>query len=233
MRRLTRALEEVPLFGPANNGRFLRDLVNHPRFIAATMTTTLLDEWLEAGEPLLTRPSPPDVAWRIAAALRAGADHGRPASVARFDLTLQCGGEKRTLRAPPEGVRIESHEGQALRCTVDGVMRRLQAMHMPDGTVLLALQGAIHRFTEASPYPTPETATDPRRARAPVAGVVAHVSVTVGQAVAAGQQLVCVEAMKMEMWLTATVAGTVKAVHAQPKASVAAGAVLVELELTP
>jgi geranyl-CoA carboxylase alpha subunit len=37
--------------------------------------------------------------------------------------------------------------------------------------------------------------------------------------------------MKMEMWLTAAAAGTVKAVHAAPKASVAAGAVLVELEI--
>ncbi len=43
VRRLTRALEQAPLFGPANNSRFLRDLVNHPRFTAARMTTTLLD----------------------------------------------------------------------------------------------------------------------------------------------------------------------------------------------
>ncbi|MBL8344985.1 MAG: carbamoyl-phosphate synthase subunit L [Rubrivivax sp.] len=244
IRRLTRALEEVPLFGPTNNGRFLRDLVNHPRFAAATMTTTLLDEWQDAGEPLLARPAPPDDAWRVAAALWAGATNGRPASVARFDLTLQCQGEKRTLRAPPEGVQIESQEGwpgesragHALRCTVDGVRRRLQAVlgeGAESGTLQLAIDGAVHRFSEASPYPANDVTTDPRRARAPVAGVVAHVSVAVGQTVAAGQQLVCVEAMKMEMWLTATAAGTVKAVHTQPKASVAAGAVLVELEIAP
>ncbi len=245
VRRLTRALEEVPLFGPVNNGRFLRDLVNHPRFAAATMTTTLLDEWKDAGEPLLARPAPPDEAWRIAAALWAGASNGatniptngttnvRPASVARFDLSLQCGGEKRTLRAPPEGVQIDAHEGSTLRCTVDGVRRRLHAVRGDDGSLQLAIEGAIHRFAEVSPYPATDAATDPRRARAPVAGVVAHVSVAVGQAVAAGQQLVCVEAMKMEMWLTAAAAGTVKAVHTQPKASVAAGAVLVELEIAP
>jgi geranyl-CoA carboxylase alpha subunit len=49
--------------------------------------------------------------------------------------------------------------------------------------------------------------------------------------VAAGQPLLCVEAMKMEMWLHATAAGTVKAVHVNLKDSVAQGAVLVELEL--
>ena len=240
IRRLTRALEEAPLFGPRNNGRFLRDLVNHPRFTAATMTTSLLDEWQQGGEPLLTRPAPPEHAWRVAAALRAGqlggaggsgGAGGRPASVAQFDLTLQCGDERRTLRSPPVGISIDAHEGATLRCTVDGVRRRLHALATPDGALQLALEGAVHHFSEPSPFPTTDSAADPRRARAPVAGVVAHVNVVVGDVVAAGQQLVCVEAMKMEMWLTAAAAGKVTAVHALPKASVAAGAVLVELEI--
>ena len=66
-----------------------------------------------------------------------------------------------------------------------------------------------------------------------MAGVVAQVSVQVGDPVIAGQQLLCVEAMKMEMWLHAGAAGTVRVVHAKPKDAVAAGAVLVELELPP
>jgi biotin carboxyl carrier protein len=111
------------------------------------------------------------------------------------------------------------------------VRRRLPAHLGADGTVQLALEGAVFRFREASPYPVRDTAQDPRRARAPVAGVVSHVSVAVGQAVQAGQPLVCVEAMKMEMWLNAAAAGKVVAVHAVAKASVAAGAVLVELEI--
>ena len=239
MRRLTRALEEVPLFGPANNGRFLRDLVNHPRFTAATMTTALLDEWQAAGEPLLTRPAPPPEAWRIAAALLAGRTAGRPPSVASFDIILVSGNERRTLRAPPDGVLIDEHEADTLHCTVDGVRRRLQAVvdvGAIDGAacaVQLAVDGAIHRFTGASPYPANETTADPRRARAPVAGIVAQVSVAVGESVAAGQPLLCVEAMKMEMWLTAAAAGIVKAVHTRAKASVAAGALLVELEIAP
>jgi geranyl-CoA carboxylase alpha subunit len=66
-----------------------------------------------------------------------------------------------------------------------------------------------------------------------VAGVVAQVAVAVGDRVAAGQPLVCVEAMKMEMWLHAAAAGTVRAVHVKLKDSVASGAVLVELEVSP
>jgi geranyl-CoA carboxylase alpha subunit len=56
--------------------------------------------------------------------------------------------------------------------------------------------------------------------------------VAVGDTVGAGQPLLCVEAMKMEMWLNATAAGTVRAVHAQLKDSVASGAVLVEIDVT-
>jgi biotin carboxyl carrier protein len=64
-----------------------------------------------------------------------------------------------------------------------------------------------------------------------VAGVVAQVAVQPGTTVASGQPLVCVEAMKMEMWLHAGAAGTVKAVHVKAKDTVAAGAVLVELDI--
>jgi geranyl-CoA carboxylase alpha subunit len=234
VRRLVRALERAPLVGPANNGRFLRDLLRHERFAAATMTTALLDDWAASGsEPLLQRPSPPDEAWRIAAALRAAAGPAagsRPASVAAFDLTLVCAGERRTLRAPPEGVHVLDWHDGTLRCEADGVQRRLTAVQ--DGATLhLALDGAVFRFSEPSPYPRVDAAADPRRARAPVAGVVARVAVAVGDAVAAGQPLVCVEAMKMEMWLHAAAAGTVSAVHAVERASVTAGALLVELEI--
>jgi biotin carboxyl carrier protein len=86
-------------------------------------------------------------------------------------------------------------------------------------------------FVEPSPFPQPDATAAARVARAPVAGVVAQVSVAPGQRVAAGQPLVCVEAMKMEMWLNAAAAGVVSAVHVAPRDTVASGAVLVELEL--
>ena len=61
-------------------------------------------------------------------------------------------------------------------------------------------------------------------------GVVAQVMVAAGDRVAVGQPLVCVEAMKMEMWLNAATAGTVRVVHVKAKDSVASGTLLVELE---
>jgi geranyl-CoA carboxylase alpha subunit len=231
VRRLTRALDDVPLLGLRNNGRFLRDLLQHPQFTASTMTTTRLDEWAAGGEPLLQRPAPPDAAWTLAAALLAPATAARPASVAQQDLTLQCDAHKRTLRAPPDGVQLLSEHGGQVRCVVDGIVRRAHVAR--DGALLhLALDGGSFTFSEASPYPARDSGADPRRARAPVAGVVAQVLVAPGDVVEAGQPLVCVEAMKMEMWLHAGAAGTVRAVHTAAKAPVAAGAVLVELELS-
>jgi geranyl-CoA carboxylase alpha subunit len=230
VRRLTRALDEVPLLGPRSNGRFLRDLLNHPQFSAAQLTTTRLDEWALAGKPLLQRPQPPDDAWRLAAALLAGPAGARPDSVARFDIHLQCQGERRTQRVPDAAVQVLAWHGARATALIDGVRRRLIAQR--DGTQLhLSIEGAVFSFEEPSPLPANDSTADPRRARAPVAGVVAQISVSPGDTVAAGQPLLCVEAMKMEMWLTAAAAGTVKAVNVKMRDPVAAGAVLVELEM--
>ena len=65
---------------------------------------------------------------------------------------------------------------------------------------------------------------------APMPGTVIRVLVAPGEQVRARDPLVIVEAMKMEMPLTAPRAGRVRAVHAAEGDAVARGAVLVELE---
>ena len=113
---------------------------------------------------------------------------------------------------------------------IDGVSR--QRLVLDDGQrVHLAREAAVHVFEELSPFPQPDAAAAARVARAPVAGVVAQVAVEVGQRVTAGQPLVCVEAMKMEMWLNAAADGVVSAVRVVLRDTVASGAVLVELDL--
>ncbi len=250
VRRLTRALEDVPLLGLRNNGRFLRDLINHPQFTAAQLSTTRLDEWAaasaDAAQPLMQRPQPDAETWALAAALLSQPGGTgpispkiaqpinqaitRPASVAHHDLTLVCDGQSRTLRAPPDGLTVLSRDGAAVRFLSGGVQQRAIAVQ-DGGTLHLSRQGTSFSFSEPLPYPANNRAADPGRARAPVAGVVAQVAVAVGDAVSAGQALVCVEAMKMEMWLNAAAAGTVRAVHVQLKDNVASGAVLVEIDV--
>ena len=128
--------------------------------------------------------------------------------------------------------------GGVLRVAIDGVQRRLLAVWLPSASgapqaeaLHLVVHGHTHVFELASPWPDARATQDPRRALAPVAGTVTQVLVQPGQAVAADQPLVAIEAMKMEMWLTAQAAGTVQAVHAQVGQQVQARALLVELEL--
>jgi acetyl-CoA/propionyl-CoA carboxylase biotin carboxyl carrier protein len=67
--------------------------------------------------------------------------------------------------------------------------------------------------------------------RSPMPGVVRVVRVNQGDAVTAGQELVAVEAMKMEYSVTAGVGGTVKAVRVHEGQRVALDEVLAEIDL--
>ena len=246
IRRLRAALANTPLLGLKNNGRFLSDLVDHPAFRDAQMTTTLIDQWLESGEPLLQAPVPSAEAWTIAAVALAQ-QHGsswRPDSVAAYGFNLQCAEVVHAVRVKPgrdgkvqvtmNGTTVQASvvhwDDGLLRLEVNGVQQTAIAV-IHHGQLHLAHAGHTHVFTEVSPFPNADALIDASRARSPVAGKVTQVRVVVGDSVQPGQQLVCVEAMKMEMWLCAEGTGTVKAVHAKTGEQVESAAVLVELDL--
>ena len=69
-----------------------------------------------------------------------------------------------------------------------------------------------------------------REVRAPMPGLVLRVAVEAGQAVAEGDGLLVLEAMKMENELRATAPGTVKALHVAPGEAVSKNALLIEFE---
>jgi geranyl-CoA carboxylase alpha subunit len=247
LRRLAAALEDTPLLGLRNNGRYLRDLARHPEFVAGAVTTKRLDDWAAQRAPINVAPEPGDEDWAIAAVLRmqppADAPTSGPvaASVASRRIALACAGVTRALAVEGARVRVgdriievtlEAPDADGWRAVaVDGVRRR--RLVIDDGQrVHVVREAAVHVFEEPSPFPQPDaTAAAARVARAPVAGVVAQVAVEVGQRVVAGQPLVCVEAMKMEMWLNASADGVVSAVRVKGRDTVASGAVLVELDL--
>ena len=250
LRRLGAALEDSPLIGLRNNGRYLRDLARHPEFVAGAVTTRRLDDWAAESAAINVEPVPKDEDWAIAAALRARPDDDAPtsgpvaASIASRRIALACAGVTRALAVERAGrvtrvrvgervidVALHGVDADGWRAVeIDGV--RAQRLVVGDAErVHVARDAAVHVFAEPSPFPQPDASALARVARAPVAGVVAQVAVAVGQRVAAGQPLVCVEAMKMEMWLNAAAAGVVSAVHAAQRDTVASGTVLVELEL--
>ena len=245
IRRLMAALEDAPLLGLANNGRFLRDLLDHERFRTATMHTALLDEWAVGDESILKRPQPTDADWQLAATLFASQPGWRAESVASFDLTLCCGDETRKTRvmppAKPEAVSLAdgadataidwqiAADGR-LRYTQDGITRHA-IIHRDGDTLHLARDACVFVFREASPFPVNESRHDPLTARAAVAGTVTRLEVSAGDTVIAGQTLAVIEAMKMEMRVTANAAGTVSAVRVLLGQQVEAGAILVELSI--
>ena len=246
IRRLVAVLDDAPLVGVRTNARLLREVLGHARFRQAQWHTTLLDNWSAQGEPSLRHPPPDDASWCIAAAvLASGGDRlvARPAGLAAWELTLEHDGERRTLRVHPHGrqvaveangratiVEMYAHEGHRLRHAIDGVQR--ERVCVRDGnTLYLACEAAVLQFHEASPWPAGEDRDDPRFARAPVAGTISAIDVAPGDTVAAGQPLVCVEAMKMQLWLNAGLGGRIVAVHARLRDAVEAGAVLVELQI--
>ena len=246
LRRLAAALEDTPLLGLRNNGRYLRDLARHPEFVAGAVTTRRLDDWAAQHAPINIAPEPDDEDWAVAAALRmqppANAPTSGPvaASVASRRIALACAGVTRALAVEGARVRVgervievtlEAADGDGWR-TVDVDGRRRRRLLVDDGQrVHVVRDAAVHVFEEPSPFPQPDATAAARVARAPVAGVVAQVAVEVGQRVVAGQPLVCVEAMKMEMWLNAAADGVVSAVRVALRDTVASGAVLVELDL--
>ena len=249
IRRLMAALDDAPLLGLRHNARFLRDLLDHPAFREARMHTTLIDQWQQDGEPLLQRPRPDALTWALAAAALVAQEPSalRPDSVAAWSTTLTLAGtpDSQTVRIRPHGaqVSVQLADGttfaftqlgwhdQRLSYQIDGVQRHA-ICQVQGGQVTLALGATVFVFDEKSPFPQTDQALDPRKLRSPVAGTVCAIAVAVGDQVKAGQPLLCVEAMKMEMWLNARADGTVTALHASLKGSVAAGSVLAELDIT-
>jgi geranyl-CoA carboxylase alpha subunit len=246
IRRLRAVLARMPLLGLRHNGGFLRALLDHPAFREARMHTALLDQWLIDGEPLLLRPVPDDVAWCVAAAalVRRHGSSWRASSVAAFDLSLRCGEQTQSLRVHSlatdelhltlsgklhalRGVCLDEH---AINYEIDSV-KRWAGMAWDGFELHIAMAAGSFVFSEVSPFPQADAALDANLARAPVAGRVSRVQVAVGDTVAAGQPMVCVEAMKMDMWLTAGAAGRVRALHTALGEQVVLAAVLVELDL--
>jgi geranyl-CoA carboxylase alpha subunit len=282
IRRLIATLDDAPLLGLRHNARFLRDLVDHPRFRQGLMTTTLIDQWQQDGEALLQHPLPADEAWLLAATVFAARQQSgqagtrapalRSASVRGFDIPLACDAHaghshshskqdgQRTLRVQGErdgtwqvsltptsathALQLISHgeattaahtadsRGGLLRYVLDGVQRRLLAVWCGD-ELHIVMQAATFVFTEVSPWPDQAHAQDPSRALAPVAGTVAQVLVQAGDAVTDGQPLLSIEAMKMEMWLSAQASGVVQAVHAKVGDQVQAKALLINIDISP
>jgi propionyl-CoA carboxylase alpha chain len=149
----------------------------------------------------------------------------------RFAVTVNgVSLEAAAASADPRMVAVHEAGGDWIDFTEDGQRRRLHVLRHgdrvwaqgPDGDVELR---AVPRFPESGPG---ENLTG--GLAAPMPGTVLAVGVAAGDAVAGGQLLMIVEAMKMEHRITAPHAGVVREVRARPGDQVAAGDLLAVID---
>lgn len=89
---------------------------------------------------------------------------------------------------------------------------------------------AVEKATPAPPAPAATGGGGGKDFHSPISGVVKRVAVSVGQAVTSNDELMVLEAMKMETVLSSHCDGTVAKVNAQVGDSVQVGQALVEFE---
>ena len=246
--RLGRALDEttVVIGGGTSNKAFLLDLVSRQEVRDSSVDNAWLDRiTAEVDERL---PPNADIALLQAAAeayweefrLRtasffASAARGRP----KLDSEVGCavdltyhGGSYRlhVMQVGPEELRIKSDEtwipvtverlGRFERRLTVG-SRTYRTLAIPQGTdTLVEVDGTPHRVSRDAGGIV----------RAPAPAVVLRIPVAVGDTVAAGDRVVVLEAMKMELSVAAPVSGRVKEIAVNPNVQVDAGAQLLTLE---
>ncbi|HEU5323297.1 MAG TPA: biotin/lipoyl-containing protein [Methylomirabilota bacterium] len=157
-------------------------------------------------------------------------------------IRLRCGGDVRTAepRAAAQGVEV----------VVDGTRHVLDVEAVAPGVFVLRDGtrretfhcvrdgGRIHLFWRGATYVLDEVSESERAAQrhaahaleAPMPGRVIAIKVQPGQAVSHGDEILVVEAMKMENAIRAPRDGVVKSIPAKVGDMVGPGTVLVEME---
>ena len=243
--KLDRALADIEIAGVEHNVAFLRRVLADEAFQSGAYSTHLIDD---AGAALLPPRHPGGLVCAALAARRqargAGrwgvADGFRVNLASAFVVTLQQDKIDREVRLAAD------------RVTIDGQAFALQVLAEADDQVRLRLDGEVvnarvaaageaifvmrdgdtERFTlpRLDVGALAQAAAAGERVVSPMPGQVIAVAVKAGDAVAAGQLLLVIEAMKMEHNVAAPRAGTVAGVTCAVGDRVEDGVELVILE---
>jgi len=256
LQRMREALAQCDVVGPKSNIEFLERLVHHPAVIEGRIDTGYLDrhldEFLDDGndaDPVARFAAA--VAWLLheeLGSIRVAAASGDPHSPwaqsdgwrlghagkrivilnhvaieafgAAGDYRLACG----ELTCRIVGARLG---GDTLSGRFDGTAHRFKVA--VDGERIVIHDGTRRRLFEHAPaFAFEKTAdTDVDNLRAPMPGRIVVVKTQVGAAVTAGQELMVIEAMKMELSLKAPHDATIASLHATAGEFVEADTVLV------
>lgn len=136
-------------------------------------------------------------------------------------------------------VTINEIQGQLAKVVVNGIPfdvemqnSQLSEDNLPDVTTTAAPAAAPAAPVAAAPAATeaaPSGAGEGMPVKAPLPGVVTKINVSVGQQVKKGENVLVLEAMKMENNITAEADGTVSGIAVKAGDSVLEGAVLLTI----
>jgi 3-methylcrotonyl-CoA carboxylase alpha subunit len=253
LNRLDTALSKTRIAGLVTNRQFLSALCKLDAFRSGDVDTGLIAR--EAGH-LFAQESPSEIAFALAALTaldlldapaKGDSQHDPWTSLRGFRLwgdasrsvALDHQGDRRAIRFAIDDqgrfgfdfglVEIRSHESGVVRFNLNGRVAQASAVRIGQD-VTVQFDGRDTIFHHVLSAGAEDDAATESRILAPMPGLVRLVSAVEGAIVTKGDPLVTMEAMKMELSLTAPRDGKVATVTVAAGDQINEGALLVELE---
>ncbi|MEQ8480420.1 MAG: acetyl/propionyl/methylcrotonyl-CoA carboxylase subunit alpha [Hoeflea sp.] len=254
--KLAGALGRTEIAGTVTNTAFLARLCRDEDFAAGRLDTGLIDRNLDSLTAPARAPEPIMALAVLAVSGMVPTETGKPVSVSGIGPFEAWGAPARTVRLELEGTNVEfrvSRDGKEAwmvssgtladggvrfhtvrRNGADwlfntgGVTRRCRLV-LSEIEVVVFHEGLTHRFSRPKGLRADDVAAGGDLIVSVMPGIIKQVLVEPGQEVRAGEPMVIMEAMKMEMTLSAPRDGTVAEVKVAAGAQVADGAVLAAL----
>ena len=257
--KLASALDQIHCAGVRTNERWLARILQSPQFLEVGHSIAFLEshgrQFADKSEPEAERRAAVFAALAVHRASVgsnpwAAVDGFSPNLPATVQLSLQLRGQHHAIEIAIKDQQWQQRErlsvviddssisvadvlrtSDSIAATLDGLRARAR-VYVYEIHVHVWLGGQHYDFVHEDPRSQEFSATATGGGlTTPLPGVVVAVKVTPGQAVAAGEVLMVIEAMKMEHAITAPHAGTVQTLHFARGDRVAEGSEL--LELTP
>jgi propionyl-CoA carboxylase alpha chain len=244
-RSLAGALARATIHGPVTNRDLLVNILRHKAFLAGDTDTAFLDRYNvtapladDVAETLsaLAAALAGDAAARAAAPVLGGVPSGWRNVVSQsqhVDLDGPSGTHAIGYRHTRTGLRVDGFgdigliEATPSHVVLElaGVRRTFAVARYGTASYVDSALGAV-RLTSIDRFPDPADQVAPGSLLAPMPGSVVRVAAAVGDAVTAGQPILWLEAMKMQLQINAPTAGIITELPAQAGQQVDVGAVL-------